>query len=865
MTTNFALSLSVEGIELLHRVSRGWRRIGCADVASDTLDADLSEMREKAEAMAPEGLRTKLIIPLDQIKYTAIDSTRTSMDDIHAVLDGATPYALNELVIDCERFGGRTHIAAVASETLKEAEAFAHGHGFNPVSFVAIPEPFTFQREVFFGPSEMMPKLLGPNGKVAADQLPVMIVGTRIKSRLLVFDLPDDVTAQAEREDLAYVFAAKIDAAEGAKAQEPQVEELVAPESAPDDTLTSPPEPAATPAAQPNWTDRIVAEYYPPVIKPEIIAPKVPLIPEAPVFAVLPLFDPVIVEFHATARKTTKAPLVAPAKHGGVIAPKIGAAVPAANRTTAPAAPQNRTLLLAAGFAACAVLLGGLVWSQIEQTVPVETVVAATPVETVATPLREVGPDVDEPSLVAAVNSIFAEPDFASNTSEGSPLPTIAFDTPVTMMPRPTTVVAVAADDAPVAVQPAPSPPEQQTAQATVGAPVLRGMVLSPDEAERIYAATGVWQRAPRFFDVPAGVIPLEFSPPIETFAPDRVAQPDVPLLEGLESDLSFIAPADPPSPDIEFPRDADGFILATPEGTVTPEGAVVIAGLPDLTITPRPELSQADLDRMALVAPAPEGVVVIAGRPAVIPPLRPEDAALPETEAVVADTPAQTDAPATTPTPGGVGLAGLELRDSGAVGLDTRMIESAAADDLRPQLRPQRLNIATVENDTPDITSIIAGIEAEDATLRFDNSTNLAVSASLRPAPRPANFSSVVASARVAPQQTQTAAAAAVQAPVQAPVEAAAPVAPQNYAPVPGGVARAATQEGVIRLRDINLIGVYGRPNARRALVRLSNGRYVRVEVGSALDGGQVTAIGDTALNYVKRGRTYAIELPAG
>ena len=64
--------------------------------------------------------------------------------------------------------------------------------------------------------------------------------------------------------------------------------------------------------------------------------------------------------------------------------------------------------------------------------------------------------------------------------------------------------------------------------------------------------------------------------------------------------------------------------------------------------------------------------------------------------------------------------------------------------------------------------------------------------------------------------------------------------------------------------MREINLIGVYGRPNARRALVRLSNGRYVRVEVGSDLDGGKVTAIGDEALNFVKRGRTYAIQLPA-
>ena len=116
------------------------------------------------------------------------------------------------------------------------------------------------------------------------------------------------------------------------------------------------------------------------------------------------------------------------------------------------------------------------------------------------------------------------------------------------------------------------------------------------------------------------------------------------------------------------------------------------------------------------------------------------------------------------------------------------------------------------------------------------------------------------MAAARAAPTPP-----APATTPSAAPVQTAAPVAPQNYAPVPGGVARAATQEDVLPLRQINLIGIYGRPNARRALVRLSNGRYVRVEVGSALDGGQVTAISEAALNYTKRGRTLALELPAG
>ena len=206
MTINFALSLSFEGIELLQRMQSGWRRIGRVQISSTTLDADLTELRQKAIALAPDGITTKLIIPSDQIKFTAIDSTQTSQDDIDAVLAEATPYALADLVVDCERFGGRTHIAAVARDTLKEAESFASAHGFNPVAFVAIPEPFTFQKEVFFGATESMPVILGANATVARDNLPVFIAGTRLKSRLLVMD--DAELAQEDEVSVADLIEA---------------------------------------------------------------------------------------------------------------------------------------------------------------------------------------------------------------------------------------------------------------------------------------------------------------------------------------------------------------------------------------------------------------------------------------------------------------------------------------------------------------------------------------------------------------------------------------------------------------------------------------------------------------------------------
>ena len=77
--------------------------------------------------------------------------------------------------------------------------------------------------------------------------------------------------------------------------------------------------------------------------------------------------------------------------------------------------------------------------------------------------------------------------------------------------------------------------------------------------------------------------------------------------------------------------------------------------------------------------------------------------------------------------------------------------------------------------------------------------------------------------------------------------------------------VARAATDQNVISLRQVNLIGVYGTPSNRRALVRLANGRYEKVEVGDRLDGGQVAAIGESELRYLKRGRNIVLKMPRG
>jgi len=156
MKPNFALDLSFDGIALLHRAGgAGWHVVGDVALGSGSLGDDLAALRKKANTLDPTGLRTKLIIPDEQIRYLDIPAASAPHGDHDAAaadaLDGATPYALDDLAFDWTVSGDRLHIAAVARETLDEAESFSREHGFNPVCFVATPDPGLFAGEPFFG------------------------------------------------------------------------------------------------------------------------------------------------------------------------------------------------------------------------------------------------------------------------------------------------------------------------------------------------------------------------------------------------------------------------------------------------------------------------------------------------------------------------------------------------------------------------------------------------------------------------------------------------------------------------------------------------------------------------------------------
>ncbi len=317
--------------------------------------------------------------------------------------------------------------------------------------------------------------------------------------------------------------------------------------------------------------------------------------------------------------------------------------------------------------------------------------------------------------------------------------------------------------------------------------------------------------------------------------------------------------PAQPlPPPGTVFALDARGLVAATPDGALSPDGHLVTLGRPDVLPPPRP--------LVALPAPA------LAEDPAEVRRLaaiRPLERPTPPPSLPAADSAPDTSEAA--PTPQSDPAVDDAIAEALAAPETTAAapVDPAPAGPVLPGLRPPPRPATAPATDPAT---------ADDATApRLDGATRLAVATSARPSARPQGFDAVVAAAmvRVAPIAAAPPAATTQATPARAPADsdldyddgepevAATTRAPQI--PSSANVARQATISNAINLRQINLIGVYGTASDRRALIRLSNGRFVKVQVGDRVDGGQVAAIGEREVRYVKGGQNHVLSMPRG
>ncbi|SEQ99276.1 hypothetical protein [Thalassovita taeanensis] len=802
MKPNFALTLSAEGIGLLHRVPSGWHVVGKVGFGAPDLTTILAELYGFALRLEPKGVISKVVIPNEQIKYLSVtvQSSDPAQQEVQAqqALDGATPYAVGDLAYDWSVEDGQLLIAAVARETLLEAEAFARDHRFNPVSFVATPDAGSFLGEPFFGTAPCAEMEADSSGAILRDLQPIRVIGTAEIPPEPAPELPAaPAPGSASNPDISgapdILNASEAGQHPDASPSTAKPIVIVAPPADPpaapafssvratrgtknsdkrgrkkhltgaarySDTPSAPkipvetPQPLATSPSPPSPTlgsETAIAESGHDAHADVLLKSAASLRPDDPSGEAV---VPERTSFFSRAQRNAASPAV-PAQSAAARVPAVqserqrmtifGARTPDADAALVGGKPRFLGLILTAALLLflAAVAAWAAMFSQ------------------------------DGLAGLFQHRDTVAVSDLRDPTSEE-----LAEEADAAAVPEDEVQMASLALDSDASDPAETSAPPEVLAQPQLAPP------LTAEEVEARYAATGIWQMAP---DQP--------SPPDQTGLDDLyVASIDHPVLAvdavalpDPRAALSDAPPRGQTSPvavGTVFDTDQRGLVKATPEGAVTPEGVIVYAGKPALLPPPTPtrfaETPQSAPERARLAAFRPK------------------------------------------PRPGDL----IEQTERTQLGGRSRL-ELAK---LRPRLRPETEKQAAEADETP---------------------TEQAVAASIKPKARPGNFEQIVKRAEKA-EVTQ----------------AAATLAPRSVKPsIPSSasVARQATVTNALNLRKVNLIGVYGKPASRRALVRLSNGRYKKVQIGDSIDGGKVAAIGETELRYVKSGRSIVLTMPRG
>lgn len=894
MKPSFALDLRSNVITLLHRTARGWTKVGEASLDAPDLAEAMAFMRTTALGLSPRGIATKLIIPNAQILYTKVAApvaepwTRTRR--IGAALEGLTPYRLDELAYDWCETGTGLQVAVLAKETLEEAETFAREHRFNPVSFVAVPEPGTYLGEPFFGPSKLSKSLLAKDETVERDSEAVRVVGRDVKAKpnttateakASVKDTAPDTSATpsvqpdapealppladttapsltpiaaedpAVTADDTPVAGEKAPVAQAEKGQiPPQAEAIAPPISDPavaETVLAEAPEhnptkgesfePLPTPAPEPQGDappsvpaqqDAAQSPDDAAAPPPNVDVPEAPMVVDVdPEDADLPLAakepkpttaakkaQPALSATASAKGKTARDTRLravgpAPTARGPVARPAAAKPLPKTAAVARPAAArpwQARPLAEAkdsangaTGFAAARAALGRITSAKGPVTptqrryviVILAAVLLALLVIVAIWSSLSLGTNQAEapsaPPAPAETQETAQESTAPENTATQTPTPLS------TATALPSVQDAAPADDpvndtADAALATTATPSAAQTSQGA-GTPAT----ATAGKGETLFASAD--------------------TPPI------RREPIGLPALQGGADSPPAIPPTPPPYSANTAPENPPANLIPTPEGVVTPQGVLIIAGPPP-TVPP--------------------------ARPKDLMPIAPLDPAVAPPSETVADAGLVQD-----PT-----LAGIrprarpaDLVTSSAVpsAPEVLTLSSLAPDspfaNLRPQARPADLIPKAPEVEAPLPEGAVVAISPTPPARPADIDTGIddAVSVALNQ-----EVAAVQPTGEPEPEP---------QPEVQA--EAPAPTLPTN-----ASVAKQATEKNAMSAKKVVLLGVFGTPTSRYAMIRLPSGRVKKVKVGDTVDGGRIAAITADSVKYEKGNRIITLTL---
>ncbi len=823
MKPRFALELSNEAVSLIERQADGWAVLGTVNPEDQRLDRKLALLRSKAEAAAPEGFFTKLILPNSQILYLTVTApgpdAQTRRSQIRKGLEGRTPYPADDLVFDWSGSGPEVRVAVVARVTLDEAQDFAEAYGFRPAAFVAAPDEGRFAGEPFFGQTIMAARHLPVGQRYDRDQDPVRLASARPDADAAEEPEAEDQPTPVEEAPFVEVEVsdeAPTEAeAQGDKPMPEPDEAGDATEAEPDDLLPSEdseliPAPAAeAEAAEPEGEPEAAAVEMAPVVDEAPFVELIEAVPED-----MPEELPETAPDSATEMADDAA--TSPDDDGRIAAP----------------------LVTAAGISEAA-----------EPVLP--PVVEDTLTEPVSAfqSRRSQGPSVDvqeDSRLTALVSRI---------GPAGAKRPAMTESALPEALPR--TAERAAAPRAPIRE-----------------ARKVRGIGLRVAAAGAlIVAALGLWSLWP------AGEAPTtETTSVAEAVAPATKPSPTAPPAPAPAPQgtppVDSTAPAEKPVPDLVQPAVAGSapttMALAEPDAAATeppaagadlaPDGLTeepALAGGPALDAPPpsqplpQPFGTTFTYDSDGQITPTAEGVItpggftLILGKPGTAPPHRPATvAAAALAAAAAAALPPVNEKPS---------VRRPAARSAKLAAAAAAAPPVAAISAKAPKPRPAKI--------------AEAARQAEENATRIADAAAAAAAAEARAAGvDDASVQAALAEAQAQPEAAPEPAAPAPQAkPAEPPPEEVDEPELQGgiaNMPTTRTVAKKSTFANAIDLGSINLIGIYGTSSNRRALVRLSSGRYVKVQVGDRLDGGQVAAIGDNVLSYVKKGRTITLKL---
>lgn len=969
MKPNFAINFSNDSIGLLHRTARGWLEIGATPQDAPDLAEALNYLRRSALGLAPHGVATKLIIPDDQILYLELSApgpTDAHRDaQIRVALEGRTPYAVDDLVFDWAGEGPNVQVAVVARDTLREAEGFATEYRFNPVSFVAMPDPARFDGEPWFGPSDFAATLLQPDEMVERDSEAVIVVSREAPPRVTPAAAaraadpvpepepeptalaeapvpppepePEPVAAEAEppAEEPAAAMVAELSVLDVALPTEPEPEAEAAglavapdqPDTGADTEADTEADTGAEASLDPALMSEPVTSLFPevtesdtllPAPQPPVPQPAEPDDEEAPYAEVMDLADEPLAP-PAEPRRAPAAPLTPPTHAASAAVPRsysldaeTAEAPPAPTPQAAAHAQGRQTNTLAApprapkssGKPARSATTGPVTApgisgpgnragksvarsarsGRVDIQAAGQTLVAPPPDAAQSNGFRMTRPAgrgrprylglILTGTLLLVLAGVAAWSSITlSRNDSAEPTATASLDTPTAALP----VEPPSIEDEALADGQDPAPPAQTAAELPLptetpaAAPAATPQPQAGDTvvAAPLPPAAGQDDIVLSGMDAP----PAAAGPATVAAAPGRA--------DGLPA-----APPPPPPFGTQYVFDANGLIRPTPEGIVTPEGVRLVAGRPPLVPPPRPESIAARAaapvpETPATALPAngptvtPEGIRVEpytdpatqGGRPRPRPPeLRTEAAdAAAVSETAAAAIPPEQRMTSLVPRSRPAAIAAAFAKAEEQRRLDDEARKVAEAASLSAAAAAQELAAAS-QAEAAATTATTAGPVAGGIGIsrlppakprNFDRRVQTALAAALTPrvVPEP--------EPQAAPTVQETSRTVTTAEPGED--EEGAPAAAAPKIPTRASVSQQATFANAINLGRTNLIGVYGSPSRRYALIRTSSGSFKKVRVGDPIDGGTIAAITDSEVRYQKGGRLVALAMPQG